>query len=91
MPNRFSTFLVSTSRILPASIDSIGFSNLTGIFSCQRSLETNLSRGPSVGSRGPFVGANSGGKEFRQLGQGLLRAEDARMSKVMVEVRGRKR
>lgn len=37
MPNRFSTFLVSTSRILPASIESIGFSNLTGMFDSGRS------------------------------------------------------
>ena len=31
MPKRFSTFRVSTWRILPASTDSIGLSNLTGI------------------------------------------------------------
>ena len=31
MPNRFSTFLVSTLRNLVESTDSIGISNLTGI------------------------------------------------------------
>lgn len=31
MPNRFSTFLVSTLRIFVESTDSIGISSLTGI------------------------------------------------------------
>lgn len=80
MPNRFSTFLVSTSRILPTSIDSIGFSNLTGMFNnglSKRAREGVERRRYDV--RGVF-----GGKELRQA---PLRAEDARMSSVLV--RGR--
>lgn len=42
MPNKFSTFLVSTLRILAESTDSIGISNLTGIVCVKNCAERKM-------------------------------------------------